>query len=117
MKVNKKNRRVLLVLVLLSLMIGETSCQSQNSTTDQLYQARDFTEAVFTVGIEGPAVDSRGMLYVVNFQEQGTIGRIEENGAALALGTSAGRLYWQRHTIWELLEPCLWLIIRAIMSS
>ncbi len=45
--------------------------------SSELYQAQDWVlDDTFTQGIEGPAVDKRGMLYVVNFAKQGTIGRI-----------------------------------------
>ena len=41
----------------------------------------DFTqESEFTAGIEGPAVDSKGNLYAVNFKEEGTIGIVNEYG-------------------------------------
>ncbi len=41
----------------------------------------DFTaENVFTKNIEGPAFDKFGNLYVVNFQVNGTIGKIDKNG-------------------------------------
>src|SRR5690606_2148210 len=33
-------------------------------------------------GVEGPAVDARGMLYAVNFASQGTIGQVDANGQA-----------------------------------
>jgi sugar lactone lactonase YvrE len=43
----------------------------------------DFTqEGVFTGGIEGPAVNSKGMLYAVNFQREGTIGQVNRKGEA-----------------------------------
>lgn len=43
----------------------------------------DFTaENAFTEGIEGPAVDAAGNLYAVNFQRQGTIGKLTPSGAA-----------------------------------
>ena len=43
----------------------------------------DFTnEFVFTKGIEGPATDSKGNLYAVNFKEEGTIGIVDETGKA-----------------------------------
>ena len=42
-----------------------------------LYQAQDWVaDGQFTQGIEGPAVDNKGNLYVVNYQHQGTIGRV-----------------------------------------
>ena len=44
---------------------------------------RDFTgTGLFTSGIEGPAVSSDGDLYVVNFNVEGTIGKVDSLGAA-----------------------------------
>ncbi|NCB17987.1 MAG: SMP-30/gluconolactonase/LRE family protein, partial [Bacteroidia bacterium] len=39
-------------------------------------------EGTFTKGMEGPAVDSEGNLYAVNFGEQGTIGKVTPDGVA-----------------------------------
>ena len=39
-------------------------------------------EWTFTKGIEGPAIDSKGNLYAVNFAEQGTIGIVSPEGIA-----------------------------------
>ncbi|HEY8399381.1 MAG TPA: SMP-30/gluconolactonase/LRE family protein [Flavihumibacter sp.] len=36
----------------------------------------------FTSGVEGPAVDARGFLYAVNYERQGTIGRVSPDGQA-----------------------------------
>ena len=53
------------------------SCKAQQ------VESTDFTpEFGFTKGIEGPAVDKEGNLYAVNFQEQGTIGRVDVKGNA-----------------------------------
>lgn len=42
-----------------------------------LFQSRQLTPpGEYTFGIEGPAVDAAGHLYVVNFQKAGTIGRL-----------------------------------------
>ena len=42
-----------------------------------LFESRQLTPAgEYTFGIEGPAVDAAGTLYVVNYQKQGTIGRL-----------------------------------------
>ncbi|NNK11113.1 MAG: SMP-30/gluconolactonase/LRE family protein [Flavobacteriaceae bacterium] len=47
------------------------------------FQSTDLTpEFSFTEGIEGPAVDREGMLFAVNYQEQGTIGKVNEKGEA-----------------------------------
>lgn len=43
----------------------------------------DFTgEGTFTSGVEGPAVSASGDLYAVNYQKQGTIGKITAQGTA-----------------------------------
>lgn len=46
-----------------------------------LFEAVDHTaENLFTGGIEGPAFDKKGNLYVVNFQKEGTIGLVKPDG-------------------------------------
>ena len=48
---------------------------------DKLFVATPLTaEKAFTVGIEGPACDAKGNVYAVNFQKQGTIGRVTPDG-------------------------------------
>lgn len=48
-----------------------------------LDKSTDFTdENLFTQGIEGPAVDSEGNLYAVNFKREGTIGIVDMQGNA-----------------------------------
>lgn len=39
------------------------------------------TDAVFTGGIEGPAMNSNGDLFVVNFQQEGTIGVLKKDSS------------------------------------
>lgn len=59
-----------------------TGCTNTRSQVD-LYRASDWIgDGVFTQGIEGPAVDTRGNLYAVNFRRQGTIGRVTGAHAA-----------------------------------
>lgn len=59
-------------IIVLTLLIY--SCNQNTSSID-------FTkEGGFTDGIEGPATDSEGNIYAVNFQEQGTIGKTTPNG-------------------------------------
>ncbi len=49
----------------------------------QYYQAQDFTkENLFTRNIEGPNTDAQGQLFVVNFEKDGTIGKVHTNGEA-----------------------------------
>lgn len=62
---------------------------------ETLFVAEPFTPPhAFTPGIEGPACDRTGAVFAVNFERQGTIGRVTPAGAAevfLALpGTSVG---------------------------
>ena len=48
---------------------------------DELFLSKPFTEEkVFTAGIEGPACDKAGNVYVVNFARQQTIGKITPDG-------------------------------------
>lgn len=48
---------------------------------EKLYQSRDLTaEQLFSRNIEGPVVDARGRLFVVNFERDGTIGLVGEKG-------------------------------------
>jgi sugar lactone lactonase YvrE len=47
------------------------------------YQASDFTkEHEFAIGIEGPAVDHAGNLYVLNLHNDGNVARIRPDGSA-----------------------------------
>jgi signal peptidase len=48
---------------------------------DALFVSKRVTPAEYTGGIEGPAVGRDGSLYVVNFQEKGTIGRLPPGGS------------------------------------
>ncbi len=49
---------------------------------ERLFQAEDLTaENLFSSNIEGPAVDQKGNLYVVNFQKDGTIGLVKPDGS------------------------------------
>src|ERR1700687_1565635 len=54
---------------------------------DAQFQSRQITPTgEYTFGIEGPAVDQKGNLYVVNFGKPGTIGK-------LAAGASQSELF------------------------
>ena len=49
-----------------------------------LYESTDFTKVgEFTSGIEGPASDANGNIYVVNFEKQGTIGKVTSDGNSM----------------------------------
>lgn len=64
----QKNRLLALLCAL--------SSYSYAQTTDYV------TDHVFTLGVEGPAVDAQGNLYAVNFAEEGTIGIIDKKDNA-----------------------------------
>ena len=67
---------VLKSLVLVALSLFFLTCSQVDKSTD-------FTaDSLFTAGIEGPAVDSDNWLYAVNFEKEGTIGRVDLNGKA-----------------------------------
>lgn len=58
-------------------------CGNPPKGQTDLYSVRDFTaENLFSNNIEGPAFDTHGNLYVVNFQYDGTIGIVDSNGSA-----------------------------------
>lgn len=53
----------------------------QGNDIQRLFEVSHFTEpGSFTSGAEGPAVDTEGNLYAVNFNRQGTIGKVTPNG-------------------------------------
>ena len=57
-----------------------TNAQDANTP---LFKSSAFTALNgFTKGIEGPAVDRSGILYVVNFAKEGTIGQVKPDGSA-----------------------------------
>ncbi len=56
-----------------------SSCSSGNYLAE--IQSIDFTaENLFSKNIEGPTFDKEGNLYVVNFQKNGTIGKVKMDG-------------------------------------
>src|SRR6202795_3337832 len=60
---------------------------SSASAREAPFQSRQITPAgEYTFGIEGPAVDAKGNLYIVNFGKPGTIGK-------LAMGASQSELF------------------------
>lgn len=66
------------------LIIGLLVSVSLHSfSQDSLYISKDFTKPnLFSSNIEGPAFDKKGNLFVVNFEKDGTIGRVKPNGQA-----------------------------------
>ena len=66
--------------ILLFSLVSLFGCAIENAkpaNTQVFYQSIDWvTDGEFTQGIEGPAVAQDGTLYVVNYQKEGTIGRV-----------------------------------------
>ncbi|CAM4447721.1 SMP-30/gluconolactonase/LRE family protein [Pseudoalteromonas maricaloris] len=73
-------RKVILSLFLLQSS-GYIAANTVVDTQDWI------TDGIFTQGIEGPAVDDAGVLYAVNHQQQGTIGKVTAQGRAETLLT------------------------------
>ncbi|WP_125563480.1 SMP-30/gluconolactonase/LRE family protein [Pseudoalteromonas rubra] len=66
-------RHVFILGVTLSLLAACVSSQSGPA----LYQSQDWVaDGVFTEGVEGPAVNRNGVLFAVNFAQQGTVGQV-----------------------------------------
>lgn len=81
--VNVGSTTVYLISLADSLPLDSVQVKVSDPIGDAPYQAADFTSpGLFTSGIEGPAVNSDGILYVVNFQEKGTIGKVSPEGVA-----------------------------------
>jgi gluconolactonase len=56
------------------------SCTARISQTQPLHRSADLTAMnIFSRNIEGPAFDNKGTLYVVNFGEDGTVGKLLPN--------------------------------------
>ena len=68
---------VLAVAVLAAL----GACRIGSRPSERLFVAEPLTpDGSFTEGIEGPACDAAGNIYAVNFERQGTIGRVTPEG-------------------------------------
>src|SRR5712671_3726146 len=69
-------------------VLGGLAMGATHATADEaLFDSRRLTPAgEYTAGIEGPAVDAAGTLFVVNFGRQGTIGK-------LVLGATQSQLF------------------------
>lgn len=67
-----------MVWLLVCTVLG---CNAQG-LDGSLYESVDHTaENLFSTNIEGPAVDKKGNLYVVNYQKDGTIGHVKPDGS------------------------------------
>src|ERR1700678_3606168 len=79
--ISSRTTRLLCALALACMTVSSAIAQ------DTLLQSRQITPSgEYTFEIEGPAVDARGNLYIVNFGKPGTIGK-------LAAGASQSELF------------------------
>ncbi len=70
------------IFLLLCLFAGLTLHCTTRPPAEGLYVDRDFSaENLFSGNIEGPAFDSKGNLYVVNYLRDGTIGKVNSDGS------------------------------------
>ena len=73
---NPKTLRLIFTILFLGIYF-HTNAQSK------LFTSTLFTPVnSFTIGVEGPAVDRSGNIYAVNFQHEGTIGKMTPDGKA-----------------------------------
>ena len=67
----------------MSITVLGCTATHKPADTGNLYKSSAFTQPKsFTSGAEGPAVDRTGTLYAVNFDHEGTIGRVTPDGHA-----------------------------------
>ena len=73
--------------LLFALALVGAGCVSETRDSRDLLE-----ENTFTPGIEGPATDARGIIYAVNYQEEGTIGKVlpDKGSASLFLRLPEG---------------------------
>lgn len=91
--------------IILILFLGfAVGCAHRiNNSNNELFKASDFTaENLFSRNIEGPAFDKEGNLFVVNFQKDGTLGKIDKRGhvvlfATLPPGSIANSIQFNSH--------------------
>ncbi|WP_245320864.1 SMP-30/gluconolactonase/LRE family protein [Bradyrhizobium lablabi] len=94
------------------------SAARTDAAEDILFVSKQLTpQGEYTSGIEGPAVDASGNLYVVNFRQRGTIGKVAPGASQSQLFTSLpadsigngirfdreGRMYiadFKKHNVW-----------------
>ena len=77
----KKTKRSMRKTLLILWCAFVAACGPTSNET--LFTSSDFTaENLFTRNIEGPAFDKDGNLYVVNFQKDGTVGLVKDDGTA-----------------------------------
>lgn len=115
-----KARRHLQARLIATLVVALPVCfvDQSSAAEETLFVSKRITPpGEYTSGIEGPAVDASGNLYVVNFRESGTIGKLAAGASQSQLFTSLpsgsigngirfdrqGRMYiadFKKHNVW-----------------
>jgi gluconolactonase len=81
-------KKYLYILSLSVLILQVSACKKtkdsliETTPEEELFVVSDYTDSVFTAGIEGPAVDKDGNLYAVSFGADGTVGIVNSNKQA-----------------------------------
>ena len=103
------------IQVIASLLCGILYCGISLNAQNVLKATGWMPEHTFTSGIEGPAVDSEGNLYAVNYKKEGTIGIVRPDGShgcfSLCRKDLPGIVSASGKT-----EICTWRIIQGIIS-
>jgi sugar lactone lactonase YvrE len=88
------NRLRFLKTITSSLLAAPTILSTLQKNNQNLFEVGHYTEpGSFTSGAEGPAVDNNGNLYAVNFNRQGTIGKVTpDREATVFLELSEGSI-------------------------
>jgi sugar lactone lactonase YvrE len=83
--------RLLVLLTVAVIMVNLTDGISNARDKDELFVATALTEKnSFTAGIEGPACDAAGNLYVVNLMKEGDIAKVTPTGKTEVFVTLQG---------------------------
>ena len=107
------------IQVIASLLCGILYCGISLNAQNVLKATGWMPEHTFTSGIEGPAVDSEGNLYAVNYKKEGTIGIVRPDGSH---GCFLVLPDYFRKDLPEIvsasgkMEICTWRIIQGIIS-
>lgn len=83
------------IIILLLSVAATLSCKTHSPTKTfqkSLFNCSDHTaENMFTGNIEGPAINKDGKLFVVNYQRDGTIGWVKEDGSCALFVSLSGK--------------------------
>ena len=86
------NRITSILFVALLALSCNRKLSGEKAFDRSRYTAFDHTaENLFTNNIEGPAFDRNGRLFVVNYQQDGTIGLVHDNGKVDLFATLPGK--------------------------